>query len=84
MEPNGSPRWENIGFIVFLFGLAVAYFYSQAGSSEEINYMDFINQYLTKNQVKMITISEDRTSEMFKYRADVETHEGKRVHLVLP
>ena len=46
--------------------------------------MDFINQYLTKNQVKMITISEDRSSEMFKYRADVETHEGKRVHLVLP
>lgn len=46
--------------------------------------MDFVNQYLSKNQVKMITITEDKQSENFKYRALIETLEGKRVHLVLP
>ena len=46
--------------------------------------MEFINQYLTKNLVKMITISEDKTSDNFKYKAEIETLEGKKVHLVLP
>lgn len=46
--------------------------------------MDFVNQYLSKNKVKMITISEDKTGDMFKYRAEVETLEGDKVHLVLP
>jgi hypothetical protein len=32
----------------------------------------------------MITISEDKQSDMFKFRAQVETRDGKRVHLVLP
>jgi len=39
---------------------------------------------LTKNQVKMITITEDKSSDMFKYKAEVELLEGKKVHLVLP
>jgi hypothetical protein len=32
----------------------------------------------------MITISEDKSSDMFKFRAQIETLDGKRVHLVLP
>jgi hypothetical protein len=32
----------------------------------------------------MITIKEDKTSDMFKYRAEVETPDSKKVHLVLP
>lgn len=32
----------------------------------------------------MVTITEDKTSDMFKYKAVVETLEGKKVHLVLP
>lgn len=32
----------------------------------------------------MITITEDKTSDMFKYRAIVETLEGKKAHLCLP
>lgn len=32
----------------------------------------------------MITISEDKHSDMFKFRAQIETIDGKRVHLVLP
>lgn len=46
--------------------------------------MDFVNQYLSKNQVKMITIMEDKSSDMFKYKAEIETLEGNKVHLVLP
>jgi len=32
----------------------------------------------------MITISEDKASDMFKFRAEVETQDGGKVHLVLP
>lgn len=32
----------------------------------------------------MITITEDKTSDMFKYRAEIETVDQKKVHLVLP
>lgn len=32
----------------------------------------------------MITITEDKTSDMFKYRAEIETPDGTKVHLVLP
>mmetsp|Transcript_5202 Transcript_5202/g.8039 ORF Transcript_5202/g.8039 Transcript_5202/m.8039 type:complete len:465 (+) Transcript_5202:518-1912(+) len=52
--------------------------------SQEITYIEFINQYLGQNQVTMITISEDKQNEMFKFRAQIETVDGKRVHLVLP
>ena len=32
----------------------------------------------------MITISEDKSSDMFKYKAEIETIDGTFVHLVLP
>jgi len=32
----------------------------------------------------MITITEDKSSDMFKYKAIVETLDGSKVHLVLP
>jgi len=32
---------------------------------QEVGYLDFINQYLSKNQVKLITMYKDKTSEMF-------------------
>ena len=32
----------------------------------------------------MITIAEDKQNDMFKYRAQVDTVDGKKVHLVLP
>ena len=46
--------------------------------------MDFINQYLTRNLVKLITIGEDKYNDSFKYRAQIETIDGKQIHLVLP
>lgn len=55
--------------IVLLLAGALTYYMSSGNTSEEINYQVFINQYLAKNQVKMITISEDKTNDSFKYRA---------------
>jgi len=60
------------------------YYVGSKKASSEITYMDFVNQYLSKNQVSMITISEDKNSDMFKFRAEIETLDGKAVHLVLP
>lgn len=82
-NPNGSPNFENWIIVALLSGL-LYYYLSSKSPSSEITYMDFINQYLSKNVVKIITITEDKTSDMFKYRAIIETHDGKKVHLVLP
>jgi ATP-dependent Zn protease len=70
--------------VAALLSGAFYYYMSSRTPSTEITYMEFVNQYLSKNQVKMITITEDKSSDMFKYRAEVETLEGKKVHLVLP
>jgi len=64
--------------------MVIYYYLNSKSPSQEITYLDFINQYLSKNQVKMITIAEDKSNDMFKYRAEIETLEGKKVHLVLP
>lgn len=52
--------------------------------SQEITYLDFVNQYLTKNQVKMITIMEDKSGDTFKFRVEIENHDGQKVHLIMP
>jgi len=82
-DPNNNPKYENWAIIAALAGFTTFYF-MQPKPSQEVTYMEFINQYLTKNQVKMITITQDRGNEMFKYRAEIETHDGAVVHLVLP
>lgn len=45
--------------------------------------MDFLNNYLLKNNVKEINITKDRRSEVFNYRADVYTHDGKKFYMIL-
>jgi flagellar biosynthesis GTPase FlhF len=82
-HPNGSPIYENWLVILMLSGLLYMYLSSKS-ASQEITYMDFVNQYLSKGIVKMITITEDKSSDMFKYRALIETQDGTKVHLVLP
>lgn len=71
-QPNGSPNFENWIVVLLLSGL-VYYYLSNRATSTEITYMDFVNQYLSKNVVKMITITEDKSNDMFKYKAIVET-----------
>ena len=84
--PGGKgPKWENIGLVTFLTGAFGYYFMTKQTSSEEVTYIDFVNNYLSKGQCKMITISEDKNnSEIFKFKAEVETHSGQKVHLTLP
>lgn len=45
--------------------------------------MDFLNNYLLKNNVKEINITKDRRSEVFNYRAEVVTMSGEKYYMVL-
>ena len=46
--------------------------------------MDFLNNYLLKNQVKEITITKDkRSSEAFSYRAEVTTNSSEKFYMTL-
>jgi hypothetical protein len=83
MDPKG-PKWENIGLVAFLTGAFGYYLANQEAPSEEVTYIDFVSNYLQKNLCSMITISEDKTSDMFKFKAQIDTIDGKKVHLVLP
>ena len=85
MQSGGKgPRWENIGLVAFLTGAFGYYLATRGSPSEEITYIDFVNNYLAQGQCTMITISEDKSSDMFKFRAQIETADGRKVHLVLP
>ena len=50
---------------------------------KEIIYMDFLNNYLLKNQVSEIRIKKDPRSEVFNHRAEIDTVDGERLYLVL-
>jgi len=39
---------------------------------------------LQHNDIKMITLCEDKTGTTFKFRAQIESHKGERIHLILP
>lgn len=45
--------------------------------------MDFLNKYLLTNKVKEIKITKDRRSEVFNYRAEIETLDGEKFYIVL-
>lgn len=50
---------------------------------KEIVYMEFLNDYLLKNQVKEINITKDRRSEVFNFRAEITTHDGEQCYMTL-
>ena len=50
---------------------------------KEIVYMEFLNEYLLKNQIKEINITKDRRSEVFNFRAEIKTHDGERCYMTL-
>ena len=52
--------------------------------SKEITYQEFVNNYLAKDDIEIITLCEDKANNTFKYRAKIETKSGEAVHLVLP
>ena len=50
---------------------------------QELVYMDFLNNYLLKNNVKEIIITKDRRSEVFNYRAEIRTMNDERFYMTL-
>ena len=66
-------------------GTLVGYYgFLAKAPSEEITYNSFVQDYLQRNEVEMIILAEEKDNASYKYRAIIETREGKRVHLVLP
>ena len=45
--------------------------------------MDFLNNYLLKNKIKEISITKDRRSEAFNYRAEILTHDNEKFFMTL-
>jgi len=60
------------------------YFGFSKKPSQEITYMDFVQNYLAQNRVELITLCEDKSNSTFKYRAMIDTVDGDTVHVVLP
>jgi AFG3 family protein len=81
-NPENNPKWENWGIIALAIAGA-AWAYSQSNPAKELVYMEFVNDYLTKNRVKNITIIKDKRSDVFNYRADIETIEGEKHYITL-
>ena len=81
-DPNNNPKPENFLW-VFLAAITGYYLLSARKPMKELLYMDFLNNYLLKNDVKAITITKDRRSESFGYRAEIETHSGERFYMTL-
>ena len=50
---------------------------------QELVYKDFLNEYLLKNNVKEITITKDKRSEVFNYRAEITTMTGEKFYMTL-
>ena len=81
-QPNGNPKFESWGILALaVFSAIFAATYSTP--AKELVYMEFVNDYLTKNRVKQIVIVKDKRSDVFNYRADIETHEGEKFYITL-
>jgi len=50
---------------------------------QELVFKDFMNEYLLKNNVKEITITKDKRSEVFNYRAEITTMNGEKFYMTL-
>jgi len=50
---------------------------------QELVYKDFLNEYLLKNNVKEINITKDKRSEVFNYRAEIITNDGRKFYMTL-
>jgi hypothetical protein len=81
-EPDNSPRPE--GWLGVFVALATGwYLFNYKRPLKEVVYMEFLNDYLLKNQIKEINITKDRRSEVFNFRAEILTHEGERCYMTL-
>ena len=81
-DQDNNPKPENM--IGLLLALGAGYYLATYKKPmQEIVYMDFLNNYLLKNNIKEIIITKDRRSEVFNYRAEVVTHQGEKMYMTL-
>ena len=81
-EPDNNPRPE--GWLAVFTALATGwYLFNYKKPMKEIVYMEFLNEYLLKNQIKEINITKDKRSEVFNFRAEIHTHDGERMYMTL-
>ena len=64
--PGGDPNWQN-WIVIALAVLGAGYMLTYQAPKKELVYMEFVNQYLTQNRVKQITITKDKRSDVFNY-----------------
>ena len=81
--PN-KPNYEQWAAGALLGAMAGYYVYSSRSNSKEITYQEFVQNYLAKNDIEIITLCEDKGNAAFKYRAKITSKSGEAVHLVLP
>ena len=74
-QPNGNPKPE--AWLTLLAAIACGYLaVTTEAPRKEIVFMNFLNDYLLKNQIKEIRIAKDRRSEVFNHRAEIDTTDG--------
>lgn len=77
-----NPEPKHFGILLAL--VAGAYMLTKLSpTAKEKTYIEFVNDYMTKNQVKQITITKDNRSDVFNYRADVEVIDGSKFYVTL-
>lgn len=82
-DPNNNPKWESV-FLLAALGFGTGwYLYNFKAPMKEIVYMEFLNDYLLQNRIKQIDLVKDRRSDVFNHRAEITTHDGSKVYLVL-
>jgi hypothetical protein len=59
------------------------YIFNYKKPMKEVVYMEFLNEYLTKGNIKEINITKDRRSEVFNFRAEILTHDGDKCYMTL-
>lgn len=81
-DSDGGPNPS--GWIGLIVAAAAAYYLMNYQTPmKELVQMDFINNYLLKNQVKEIVLTKDRRSESFNYRSEIEMHSGEKYYMIL-
>ena len=80
--PENDPKPE--GWLGVLLALATGYFVlNYKKPMKEVVYMQFLNDYLLKNQIKEISITKDKRSEVFNFRAEFQTYDGEKCYMTL-
>jgi CRISPR/Cas system-associated exonuclease Cas4 (RecB family) len=59
------------------------YLFNYKKPMKEVVYMEFLNDYLLKGQIKEINITKDRRSEVFNFRAEIQTQDGEKFYMTL-